>query len=111
MPPTTRTVPRFSWFQHVSKTVALTASTGAALVSVVTGLYSYGVIGHSASHKTIGNYGAAWVRLRPTIDTATAIGDTVHFAATIADKNGSILVGAAPTWTTADSTVATVTAD
>src|SRR5450759_1799009 len=100
MPPMLRTTPRFSWFQHVSRGVAVVTSTGAALVSILTALYSYGVFGHTESHRTIGNYGAAWVRLKPAIDTATAIGDTVPFAATIADKNGSILVGATPTWTT-----------
>jgi hypothetical protein len=111
MPPLLPTAPRFSWFQHVSKGVAVVASTAAALVSVVTALFSYGVIGNSESHKTIGNYGAAWVRLKPLVDTAAAIGDTVSFAATIADKNGSILVGAAPVWTTGDSTIAVVAPD
>ena len=87
MPPSIQTpLPKVSWLSHVSKGVAVTASTGAALVSIVTALYSYGVFGNRESHQTIGNFGAAWVRLRPTIDTATAIGDTIHFAATIADK-------------------------
>ncbi|MDB4887482.1 MAG: Ig domain protein group 1 domain protein [Gemmatimonadetes bacterium] len=102
---------RFSWFQHVSRGVAVTASTGAAFVSIVTALYSYGVIGRSESHQSIGNVGAAWVRLRPAVDTATALGDTVLFAATIADSKGSILIGAAPVWTTGDSSIATVAAD
>ena len=109
MPSTIRNTLKMSLFRNVSKGVAVVASTGAALVSIVTALYSYGVIGHSESHRTIGNYGAAWVRLKPGVDTATAIGDTVPFAATIADKNGSILVGTAPTWTTGDSAVAIVT--
>jgi hypothetical protein len=107
----TPTEPKFFWLRHVSRGVAVIASTGAALVSIVTALYSYGVIGNKESHQTIGNYGAAWVRLRPTVDTATAIGDTIHFAATIADKKGSILIGAAPTWTTGDTNVAVVASD
>jgi len=97
-----------TWLQHIGKSVAVLASTGAALVSIITALFSYGFLGKSESHQSIGNFGAAWVRLNPSIDTAYAIGDTVRFAATIADKNGSILVGASPTWTTGDSTVATV---
>lgn len=100
-----------SWIQHLTKGVALVASTGAAVVSIVTALYSYGVVGKSESHNSIGNLGAAWVRLRPAVDTASAIGDTIHFAATIADKKGSILVGAMPTWATGDSSVATVGSD
>src|SRR4051812_50217960 len=107
MPPSIQTtLPKFSWFQHVSKGVAVVASTGAALVSIVTALYSYGVIGNRESHQTIGNYGAAWVRLGPTVDTANAGGGTVHFAATIADKKGSILTGASPSWTSRQSNAA-----
>ena len=104
-------IQRASVVQKVGKIVALGASTGAALVTVVSALYSYGVIGKTESHNSIGNIGAAWVGVRPLMDTAFAIGDTAHFAATIADKNGSILVGARPTWTTGDSSVAVVRAD
>jgi hypothetical protein len=99
------------WFRHVGKVVTLAASSGAAIVSIFTALYSYGIIGHSESHQSIGNLGAAWVGLRPAIDTAYAIDDTVHYAATVTDDNGSVLVGARPTWTTGDSSVATVLSD
>lgn len=99
------------WFRHVGKLVAVAASSGAAIVSILTALYSYGVLGQSESHQSIGNLGATWVGLRPFADTAAAIGDTVHYAATVTDKNGSILVGARPTWTTGDSTIARVLPD
>src|SRR2546430_5165136 len=102
---------RSQWINHMAKVVAVTASSGAALVSIFTALYSYGVTGAAESHQSIGNIGAAWVGLRPSIDTATAIGDTIHYAATITDKNGSILVGARPTWTTGDSSIAVVLQD
>ena len=100
-----------TWFKLAWKSIALAASTGAALVTVFSALYSYGVIGKAESHQSIGNIGAAWVGLRPATDTASAIGDTVHYAATIADKNGSILVGARPIWTTGDSSVAVARSD
>jgi hypothetical protein len=100
-----------TWFRHAGKLVAVAASSGAAIVTIFTALYSYGVLGESESHQSIGNLGAAWVGLRPSADTASAIGDTVHYAATVTDKNGSILVGARPTWTTGDSTVARVLSD
>src|SRR3954471_13835562 len=87
------------WFRHVGKVVTVAASSGAALVSIFTALYSYGVIGQAETHQSIGNIGASWVGLRPAMDTASAISDTVHFAATVTDKNGSILVGARPVWT------------
>src|SRR5438045_298075 len=85
-----------------------TNARGAAHVSRITPRFWYGFLGNSGSHQSIGKFGAAWVRLNPTVDTAYAIGDTIRFAATVADKNGSILVGAHPTWTTGDSSVATV---
>ena len=100
-----------SWFRHTAKVVAVAASSGAALVSIFTALYSYGVLGETESHQSIGNMGAAWVGLRPSADTAFAIGDTLHYAATVTDKNGSILVGARPVWTIGDSTVAKVLSD
>jgi len=99
------------WFRHAAKVVAVAASSGAALVSIFTALYSYGVLGETESHQSIGNMGASWVGLRPGADTAAAIGDTVHYAATVTDKNGSILVGARPTWTIGDSTIAKVLTD
>ena len=102
---------RTAWLKHTAKLVAVTASSGAALVSIFTALYSYGVIGQAESHQSIGNIGAAWVGLRPAIDTATSLGDTIHYAATVTDKNGSILVGARPTWTTGDSSIAVVLQD
>src|SRR3954469_2772693 len=96
---------------NAGKLIAMAASTGAALVSIILFLYSYGVIGKSASHQTIGNLGATWVGLRPQADTAFAIGDTIHLAATITDKNGPILVGAKPTWVSENPKVATVLND
>ena len=100
-----------SWLSHAGKGVAVAASTGAALFSIFTALYSFGMVGKSDAHQSIGNVGAAWVGLQPAIETATAIGDTIHFAATISDKNGSIHVGARPTWTTGDTSIATVLQD
>ena len=111
MPQSLAVAKKAQWFKHAGKLVTIAASSGAALVSIFTALYSYGIIGSSESHQSIGNMGAAWVGLRPTIDTASAIGDTVHYAATVTDKNGSILVGARPVWTTGDSSIATVLSD
>jgi len=102
---------RAQWLKHTAKVVAVAASSGAALVSIFTALISYGVIGQAESHQSIGNIGAAWVGLRPAVDTASSLGDTVHFAATVTDRNGSILVGARPTWTTGDPNIASVLQD
>jgi hypothetical protein len=96
---------------NAGKLIAMAASTGAALVSIISFLYSYGIIGKSESHQTIGNLGASWVGLRPASDTAYAIGDTIHLAATITDKSGAILVGARPTWVSENPHVAIVEKD
>ena len=96
---------------NAGKLIAMAVSTGAALVSIISFLYSYGVIGKSESHQTIGNLGATWVGLRPQSDTALSIGDTIHLAATITDKNGAILVGAKPSWVSENPKVATVLND
>lgn len=99
---------KVSFVRRASKVVAVAASTAAAMITVFSALYRFGMVGTAESHETIGNLGATWVGLRPVVDTAAAIGDTTHFAATITDRNGSILVGARPVWTTGDSSVATV---
>ena len=96
------------WYRQASKLVTAGVSTGAACVSIFSFLYSFGVLGKSESHQTIGNLGVAWVGVRPTVDTATAIGDTVHLAATITDKAGAILVGTRPAWSSENPRVALV---
>ena len=99
---------RGQWFSHWWRMIAAIASTGAAMVSLVSALYTYGVIGRADSHQTIGNFGASWVGVRPVADTALSIGDTLHLAATITDRSGSVLVGAHPSWTSDDPRVAAV---
>ena len=100
-----RKVSRLSRYMKIA---AAAGSTGAAIVSF---LYSYGIAGDANSHLTIGNYGAAWIGLAPAVDTAESIGDTLHLAATITDQNGSVLVGARPTWSSSDVRVASVMND
>jgi hypothetical protein len=99
------------WYRSASKLVTAIASTGAALVSIFSFLYSFGVVGEPESHKTVGNFGATWLGVSPTADTAHAIGDTLHLAATVTDKNGSVLVGIRPRWTTDNPEAATVLQD
>src|SRR5687768_5190144 len=103
--------PRAPLLSNAGKVVTAIASTGAALVSIVGFLVSYGVIGNSESRKTVGNLGVTWVGLRPAADTASAIGDTLHLAATITDENGAVVINARPTWTSDDDKVATVLPD
>ncbi|MFN2563909.1 MAG: hypothetical protein ABR499_02700 [Gemmatimonadaceae bacterium] len=99
------------WYRSASKLVTAAASTGAAVVSIFSFLYSFGVIGEPESHKTVGTFGASWLGVSPTADTAYAIGDTLHLAATVTDKGGSVLVGVRPTWTSDNPATATVQPD
>src|SRR5918992_2421697 len=99
------------WYRGARRWVPAAASTGAALVSIFSFLYSFGVIGEPESHKTVGNFGASWLGVKPHADTAFAIGDTLHLAATVTDRSGSVLVGVRPTWTSDNPSAATVLPD
>ncbi|HVD04715.1 MAG TPA: Ig-like domain-containing protein [Gemmatimonadaceae bacterium] len=87
-------------------------SSGAALVSILSFARTYGLLGSSSPvHLTVGDIGASWVGISPTADTVTALGDTIHLAATVTDKSGSVLVGAALVWSSDNTHVASVGAD
>jgi hypothetical protein len=49
-----------------------------------------------------------WIGISPTLDTATAIGDTIQLAVTATDARGNALVGAPTVWSSSDTLVATV---
>jgi hypothetical protein len=103
----TRGVGRFS----PGKWITGVATTGAAIVSILSFARSYGVIGDDASHLAVGSLGAAWVGLSPGADTAESVGDTLRFAATVTGKTGAVLVGSWIQWTSDDTTIATVGGD
>ncbi|MGH7591824.1 MAG: Ig-like domain-containing protein, partial [Gemmatimonadales bacterium] len=94
-------------FGIVFKTVAALASIGAALVSILTFAKSEGIYRGSILPAS----DAGWVKLQPAADTATAIGDTIHFAAAVTDTRGVLLQGADITWSTGDSAIARVRGD
>ena len=99
------------WYRQAPKVVAAAASTSAACVSVLSFLYSFGIVGKSDTRNGVGTLGVAWVGLQPAVDTATAIGDTLHLAATITDKSGAVLLNTRPSWTSENPAVATVAND
>jgi len=94
-------------FHSVTRFVPAVASTMAALTTVVSFLYSSGFIGRHFSN----GLRASWIALNPIADTAYALGDTIHLAATITDKNGAVILGTQPTWTSETPSVAKVEAD
>ena len=91
----------------VTRFVPAIASTLAALVTVCSFLYSHGVFGRHFP----GGLRASWIALNPRVDTAYALGDTIHLAATITDNNGAVILGAQPTWTSETPSVAKVEED
>ena len=91
----------------VTRFVPAIASTLAALATILSFLYSSGFIGRHLSN----GIRASWIAVNPVVDTSYALGDTIHLAATITDKNGAIVLGARPTWTSERPGVATVRPD
>jgi hypothetical protein len=92
---------------HVFSLGAKIATALAASATVLGYVHSVGLDG-STTRRTMGTFGATWLGLAPGVDTAWAIGDTLHLAATVTDKHGTALVGATIRWSSSDSTVATV---
>jgi hypothetical protein len=93
---------------HVVSLGAKLVTAAAALATVLGYVHSVGLDG-SATRRTIGTFGAAWIGLFPAVDTLWAIGDTVHLAATVTDRHGTALVGATIRWSSTDSSIAAVT--
>jgi hypothetical protein len=103
-----RTATRPTRVHHVFTLGAKIATAMAAFATVLGYVHSVGLDG-SATRRTVGTFGAAWLGLAPQTDTATSLGDTVHLAATVTDRHGTALVGATIGWTSSDSGVASVT--
>ena len=60
--------------KSAARIMVAAVSSAAALVSVLSFARTYGMLGSSASHLTVGDIGAAWVGVSPTSDTVTAVG-------------------------------------
>ncbi|HMA24352.1 MAG TPA: hypothetical protein VKP00_10160, partial [Gemmatimonadaceae bacterium] len=94
-------------FHSVARFVPAIASAVVAVTTVLSFLYSSGFIGRHLSN----GLRASWIALNPVADTSFALGDTIHLAATITDKNGAVILGARPTWTSERPSVASVLSD
>jgi hypothetical protein len=95
-------------FVHsITRFVPAITSTLAALATVCSFLFSSGFIGR---HMAAG-LRASWIAVNPVADTSDALGDTIHLAATITDKNGAVILGAQPAWTSENPSIAKVEGD
>jgi hypothetical protein len=81
---------------------------GAALATILASAHSCGLIGDQGTRLSVANLAVSWVGLAPASDTARALGDTLRYVATVTDRRGTALVGAAIEWKTDDPNVATV---
>ncbi|HEY8105630.1 MAG TPA: hypothetical protein VIE46_05950 [Gemmatimonadales bacterium] len=81
---------------------------GAALATILASAHSCGLIGDQGTRLSVANFAVSWIGLAPGSDTARALGDTLRYVATVTDRRGTALVGAAIEWKTDDPTVATV---
>jgi hypothetical protein len=81
---------------------------GAALATILASAHSCGLIGDQGTRLSVANLAVSWVGLAPASDTARALGDTLRYVATVTDRRGTALVGAAIEWKIDDPNVATV---
>ena len=56
-------LPKDSWLKLAGKTVAVGASTGAALISVFTALYSHGVIGKADATIVVTGKSVTYIKM------------------------------------------------
>lgn len=93
----------------VAKWVALSVTSGAAMVSFMSDSDSIGLFGWIAAEGlSLSDYAVRSIRLTPRADTAFAIGDSIYLAATVTDKRGSTIFGASVMWRSLDPAVAVV---
>ena len=101
------TKPQPRWTTGAGRFAAAMLSTGAALASILSYTGSAGLPA-LGGHVSTSDSRAYSIRLVPAVDTADAIGDTIQLAAVVTDSTGSVLMGIAPGWTSADPAIAAV---
>ena len=93
----------------MAKWFAILVTSGAAMVSFLSDSSAIGLFGWFASEGlSLSDYVVRSIRVAPAADTAYAIGDSIHLAATVTDKRGSTLFGTSIIWSSLDPGVATV---
>ena len=95
-------------FDRTSRWISGGIGLGAALATILASAHSCGLIGDQGTRLSVANLAVSWIGLAPASDTATSLGDTLRYVATITDRRGTALVGAATEWKTEDSLVASV---
>jgi len=81
---------------------------GAALATILASAHSCGLIGDQSTRLSVAGFAVSWIGLAPSSDTATSLGDTLRYVATVTDRRGTALVGTAIEWKLEDSSIAVV---
>jgi hypothetical protein len=95
-------------FDRTRRWINGSVGLGAALATILASAHSCGLIGDQATRLTVANLAVSWIGLAPASDTAVSLGDTLRYVATVTDRRGTALVGAAIEWKVEDSSVASV---
>src|SRR4051812_23361896 len=91
------------------KWVTVSVTTVAAIIGILVNARNLGLTPWlNFGAISFADLAARRVLLGPPVDTLSALGDTLHLAATVTDEHGSTLAGATIVWTTEDSSVAVV---
>jgi adhesin/invasin len=93
---------------HTRRWISGGIGLGAALATILASAHSCGLIGDEGTRLSVANLAVSWIGLTPASDTATSLGDTLRYVATVTDRRGTALVGATIEWKSEDSSVATV---
>jgi hypothetical protein len=101
------TTPKVGW-DTTFKRAGTVLSAGAALVSIVSFVASRREAQDSARMAGLAAAEVSRIDLSPSVDTAYALGDTLHITTMAADAHGQALHAAAVHWSADDPTVAEV---
>jgi hypothetical protein len=94
------------WTRQASRSVVAMITTSAALATIMVHSRTLGLV--REGRALAAGQAARRVTVAPTADTAHAIGDTIHLAATVTDRHGGVLVGSAVTWRSDNPDVASI---
>ena len=102
-------IPSLGHLSKAGKWIVVALTTAAAAIGFLVNARNLGLTPWlGLGSLSLANLAAQRVRLAPSHDTLTAIGDTLQLAATVTDAHGTAVSGATLVWTTDDSGVVTV---
>jgi adhesin/invasin len=99
---------RLQPFEGASRWISGGLGLGAALATILASAHSCGLIDDQSTRLSVAGLAVSWIGLSPASDTAASLGDTLRYVATVTDRRGTALIGAAIEWKSEDSSIAAV---